>query len=102
MACRSLANCSADGPCLYRTKGSVALNGRAKRTGGRIPRMPLELSATELETAARACRAMAYQEGERAKQMENPTTRGPIEAAARRYAALAEQFEAARGRATDK
>jgi hypothetical protein len=39
---------------------------------------------------------MAYQEDERAKQMENPTTRGPIEAAARRYAALAEKFEAAR------
>jgi hypothetical protein len=42
---------------------------------------------------------MAYQEGERAKQMENPTVRGPIEAAARRYAALVEKFEAARKRA---
>jgi hypothetical protein len=39
---------------------------------------------------------MAYQEGERAKKMENPTTRGPIEIAARRYAALAEKLEAAR------
>jgi hypothetical protein len=39
---------------------------------------------------------MAYQEGERAKNMENPTTRGPIENAARRYAALAEKLEAAR------
>jgi hypothetical protein len=39
---------------------------------------------------------MAYQEGERAKRMENPTTRGPIESAARRYAALAAKFEAAR------
>jgi hypothetical protein len=28
--------------------------------------------------------------------MENPTTRGPIESAARRYAALAEKLEAAR------
>jgi hypothetical protein len=56
----------------------------------------LDLSATELEAAARACRALAYQEGERAKQMENPTTRGPIQSAARRYAALAEKFEAAR------
>jgi len=36
------------------------------------------------------------QEGERAKNMENPTTRGPIESAARRYAALAEKLEAAR------
>jgi hypothetical protein len=61
--------------------------------------MPLDLSDAELATAASACRAMAYQEGERAKKMENPTTRGPIEAAARRYASLAEKFEAARKRA---
>jgi hypothetical protein len=61
--------------------------------------MPLELSANELETAARACRAMAYQESERARTMENPTTRGPIENAARRYAVLAEKFEAARKKA---
>jgi hypothetical protein len=39
---------------------------------------------------------MAYQEGERAKKLENPTTRGPIEAAARRYAQLAEKLEAGR------
>jgi hypothetical protein len=61
--------------------------------------MPLELTDAELATVARACRAMAYQEGERAKKMENPTTRGPIEAAAQRYAALVEKFEAARKRA---
>jgi hypothetical protein len=60
--------------------------------------MPLELSDVELATAAKACRAMAYQEGGRAKKMENPTTRGPIESAARRYAALAEKLEAARKR----
>jgi hypothetical protein len=40
--------------------------------------------------------AVAYQEGERAKKMEKPTTRGPIESAAQRYAALAAKFEAAR------
>jgi hypothetical protein len=33
--------------------------------------MPLALSDAELATAATACRAMAFQEGERAKQMEN-------------------------------
>jgi hypothetical protein len=60
--------------------------------------MPLELSDAELATAAKACRALAYQEGERAKKMENPTTRGPIESAVRRYAALAEKLEAARKR----
>ena len=46
-----------------------------------------------------ACRAMAYQEGERAKGMENPTMRAPIDNASRRYAAMAERFEAARKRA---
>jgi hypothetical protein len=58
--------------------------------------MPLDLTAAELETAARACRAMAYQEGERARKMENPTMRAPVENAAQRYAALAERVEAAR------
>ena len=39
---------------------------------------------------------MAYQEGERTKKTDNPTTRGPIENAARRYAAVAEKLETAR------
>ena len=60
--------------------------------------MPLDLTDTELATAAQACRAMAYQEGQRAKAMENPTTRGPIENTARRYAVLAAKFEAVRAR----
>jgi hypothetical protein len=59
--------------------------------------MPLlDLTDLELETAARACRAMAYQEGERARKMENPSTRGPIENTAKRYAALADKFERVR------
>jgi hypothetical protein len=58
--------------------------------------MPLDLTTDELATAAQACRTMAYQEGERASKMENPTTRGPVEDAARRYAALTEKFERAR------
>jgi hypothetical protein len=58
--------------------------------------MPLDLTDLELETAARACRAMAYQEGERAKKLENPTVRGPVENAAKRYAALAAKPEAVR------
>ena len=58
--------------------------------------MPLELTDAELATAATACRAMSYQEGERAKKMENPTMRGPIESVARRYAALGEKLEAVR------
>ena len=67
--------------------------------GGRQNRlMPLDLTDAELATAAQACRAMAHQEGERARKMENPTVRGPIEAAAQRYAALAQKLEAVRRR----
>jgi hypothetical protein len=58
--------------------------------------MPLDLTDAELATAATACRGMAYQESERAKKMENPTMRGPIESTAKRAAALAEKFEQAR------
>jgi hypothetical protein len=58
--------------------------------------MPLDLTDAELATAATACRELAYQEGERAKQMENPSTRGPVEATAGRCAELAAKFETAR------
>jgi hypothetical protein len=58
--------------------------------------MPLVLSDAELATAATACRAMAYQESDPAKKKENPTTRGPVEQTAYRFAALAVKFEAAR------
>jgi hypothetical protein len=60
--------------------------------------MPLNLTDAELATAATACRAMAYQEGERARKMENPTTRGLLESNSRRFATLAEKLEAARKR----
>jgi hypothetical protein len=58
--------------------------------------MSLDLTDAELAAAEQPSRAMAYQEGERARKMENPTTRGPIENTAKRYAALAEKLEAAR------
>ena len=58
--------------------------------------MPLDLTGLELETAARAWRALAYQEGEAAKRMENPGMRTPIENTAKRAAALADKFERAR------
>jgi len=61
--------------------------------------MPLDLTDSELATAATACRAMAYQEGERAKKLENPTIRAPLEINSKQFAALAEKFEAARKRA---
>jgi len=43
---------------------------------------------------------MAYQEGERAKKLENPTIRAPLEINSKQFAALAEKFEAARKRAS--
>jgi hypothetical protein len=58
--------------------------------------MPLDLTDSELATAATACRAMAYREGERAKKLENPTVRGPIEETARRFSDLAAKLEVAR------
>jgi hypothetical protein len=60
--------------------------------------VPLGLTDAELSTAATACRAMAYQEGERAKKLENPSMRAPIENTAKRYAQLGQKFEAARRR----
>lgn len=52
--------------------------------------MPLGLTDLELETGARACRALAYQEEKAAKRMENPGMLGPEENTARRAAVLAE------------
>lgn len=60
---------------------------------------PIDLTDLELETAARACRALAYQEEQAAKRMENPAMRGPIENTAKRAAALAEKLEGARQKA---
>ena len=62
------------------------------------PPVQIDLTDLELETAARACRALAYKEAEAAKRIENPSVRGPTENTARRAAALAERFEAARKR----
>jgi hypothetical protein len=68
-----------------------------RRTWVRSHAMPLlELSDAELSTAATACRAMAYQEEERARAMSNPDMRRPIENTAQRFAALAAKLEAAR------
>jgi hypothetical protein len=61
--------------------------------------VPLDLTDLELETAARACRALAYQEEQAAKRMQSPGIRGPIVNAAKRAAALAERFEGARKKA---
>jgi hypothetical protein len=71
------------------------MDARARRRDD-VHMPSLELTDLELETAARACRALAYQEEQAANRMENPLTRGPIESTSKRAAALAERFERAR------
>jgi hypothetical protein len=76
-----------------------AQHGRTTAIGGSIFAIPLDLTDLELETAARACRALAYQEDQAAKRMENPGMHGPVENTAKRAAALAEKLERARAAA---
>ena len=62
-------------------------------------RMPLDLTDAEIATAATAYRAMAYQGIRKASwqsRWRTPGCRGPIENAAKRFAALAAKFEATR------
>lgn len=58
----------------------------------------VELDAGELGDAIMACRALAYQESERAKTMSNPDMRQGFEQAAQRYGALAKKLEAVAAR----
>jgi len=58
--------------------------------------MPPRLTDYELETAARACRALAHREQESAKTISDPSLRQPVQERARCAAALAESFEDAR------
>jgi hypothetical protein len=84
-------------PSLRRMWTKTSGTRTGARPGGATIGACRSISPTaELATAAQACRAMAYQEGERARKMENPDMRQPIEATARRYSVLAEKLEAAR------
>ena len=60
--------------------------------------MPPRLADYELETAARACRALAHRERESAQQISDPALRAPVAKRAECAAVLAERFEAARKR----
>jgi hypothetical protein len=66
------------------------------------PLTSLELTDLELATAAQACRSMADHDGERARLAQDPAIGAPIEDLARRYAALADTFEAIYRRATKR
>ena len=61
--------------------------------------MPLDRTDVELATAAQASLPMEHQEAAGARKLENPTVRGPSEAAAPRYAALVARLEAAQRKA---
>jgi len=56
----------------------------------------LDLTDCELETVARACRALAHREREGAETISDPSLRAPVQERARCAAALAETFEASR------
>jgi hypothetical protein len=58
--------------------------------------MTPHLTDYELETVARACRALAHVEHESAKRIDDPALRTPVQQRAQCAAALAEEFEAAR------
>jgi len=65
---------------------------------GRIFAMPPQLTDYEMETIARACRALAHREGEDAAKITDPALRAPVRQRAQCAAALAERFERARKR----
>jgi hypothetical protein len=62
----------------------------------RIPGMPPQLTDYEMETIARACRALSYGEQESARKIDDPALRAPVQQRAKSAAALAERFERAR------
>jgi hypothetical protein len=95
--CEGSENAARKQPKPYSPDCPPVLHGRTAAPAAKSAAMPLlDLTDLELETAARACRAMAYREEQAAKKMENPTTRGPIGNTTKRAAALAEKFERAR------
>jgi hypothetical protein len=61
--------------------------------------MPRRLIDYELETCARALRALAFHEGSNAESISDPALRAPVQKRAQCAAALAERFEAARKKA---
>jgi hypothetical protein len=62
--------------------------------------MQPDLTDHELETAARACRALAHCDRESAETIRDPSLRTPVQKRAECAAALTERFEKTRRRAT--
>lgn len=61
--------------------------------------MPPQLTDYEMETIARACRALAHREREDAEKISDPGLRAPVQQRAQCAAAVTERFEAARKKA---
>ncbi len=57
--------------------------------------MPPQLTDYEMETIARACRALAHVERQSAEKISDPALRAPVAKRADCAAALAEKFERA-------
>jgi hypothetical protein len=74
------------------------LHGRTTAQAAEFPAMPPQLTDYELETAARACRALAHREQQSAEQISDPALRGRVQNRAECAEALAERFEKARRR----
>jgi hypothetical protein len=80
----------------YRASLPVTLDGRLEGTRGRIPRHAPQLTDYELETIARACRALAHREREDSEKIGDPVLRAPVRQRAQCAAALADRIEKAR------
>jgi hypothetical protein len=74
------------------------LKRRAEASAAKSAAMPLQLTDYELETIARACRALAHREGEDAAKISDPALRTPVQERAQCAEVLAERFERARKR----
>jgi hypothetical protein len=71
----------------------------AQQPAAEFAAMPPQLTDYELETAARACRALAHVERESAEKIRDPALREPVNKRAQCAAELAERFERARKKA---
>ena len=78
------------------TKRTAGLHGRTAARAAKSAAMPPQLTDYELETVARACRALAHRERESAEKISDPALRAPVAKRAECAGELAERFEAAR------
>ena len=73
------------------------LDGSVRQAGTQL-RVVVQLTDTEKQSAAQACRIAAYQAEQDAAKQSNPTVRATFEATARRYLDLAAKLAAGKSR----